>query len=78
MSDKGHRSTPERAMFYSARESNVHQGRTGELAQSSPGESERLHVIHELVRSGDYHVPASAIADCIIERMMVDKRGQES
>jgi anti-sigma28 factor (negative regulator of flagellin synthesis) len=78
MSDMDHRPKPERAMIFSTRESRLHQSLTGEFAQSSPGEPERLQVIHELVRSGDYHVPASAIADCIIERMMVDKRGRES
>jgi anti-sigma28 factor (negative regulator of flagellin synthesis) len=78
MSDIGHRSTPERAMFYSAREFNIRQDRAREGSQTSPGGSERLQAIHELVSSGDYHVPASEIADRIIERMMVDKRGHQS
>ena len=78
MSEMTHRSTPEHALSSSARESHVHRGGPGESARSPLGESERLQVIHELVRSGDYHVPASAIADRIIERMIVDKRGQES
>lgn len=78
MSDISHRPKPERAMTFTTPESRLHRTLTGEFSQSSPREPERLQVIHELVRSGDYHVPASAIADRIIERMMVDKRGQES
>ncbi len=78
MSDMGHRPKPERAMIFSTRESHLDRSMTGEFKQGSPGEPERLQVIYQLVRSGDYHVPASAIADCIIERMMVDKRGTES
>lgn len=78
MSDMGHRPKPERAMIFTTRESRLDRSLTGEFTHSSPGEPERLRVIHELVRSGDYHVPASAIADRIIERIMVDKRGTES
>jgi hypothetical protein len=35
----------------------------------------RLQAIHDLVRSGDYHVPAAVIADRIVERMIAEKRG---
>jgi anti-sigma28 factor (negative regulator of flagellin synthesis) len=38
----------------------------------------RLQVIHDLIRSGDYHVPATAIADRMIEQMIVDKREPKS
>ncbi|MBN1631756.1 MAG: flagellar biosynthesis anti-sigma factor FlgM [Thermoleophilia bacterium] len=34
----------------------------------------RLQAIHELIRSGDYHVPASAIADRMVERMIAGRR----
>ena len=34
----------------------------------------RLQAIHDLIRSGDYHVPANAIADRMIERMLADRR----
>lgn len=34
----------------------------------------RLQAIHDLIRSGDYHVPATAIADRMIERMIADRR----
>ena len=30
----------------------------------------RLQVIHDLIRSGDYQVPASAIADRMLEQMI--------
>jgi anti-sigma28 factor (negative regulator of flagellin synthesis) len=36
--------------------------------------SARLQTIHDLIRSGEYHVPATAIADRMIERMMADKQ----
>ena len=38
--------------------------------------SARLQAIHELIRSGDYHVPAAAIADRMVERMIAGKRGR--
>jgi anti-sigma28 factor (negative regulator of flagellin synthesis) len=37
----------------------------------------RLQAIHDLIRSGDYHVPAVAIADRMVERMMAEKRGSK-
>ncbi len=38
----------------------------------APSQTEaRLQTIHELVRSGDYHVPAVAIAERMIERLMM-------
>jgi hypothetical protein len=40
-------------------------GRTGKA---------RLQAIHDLVRSGDYHVPAAAIADRMVERLIAEKR----
>jgi hypothetical protein len=35
----------------------------------------RLQAIHDLVRSGDYHIPAAVIADRIVERMIAERRG---
>ena len=55
--------------------------RDGPAAEGNPASSTptaRLQVIHDLIRSGDYHVPATAIADRMIEQMMVEKRGRES
>jgi len=37
----------------------------------------RLQAIHDLIRSGDYHVPAAVIADHMVERMMADKSGSK-
>jgi hypothetical protein len=34
----------------------------------------RLQAIHDLIRSGDYHVPAAAIADRMVERMLAERR----
>ncbi|NLE10212.1 MAG: hypothetical protein GX630_01795 [Actinobacteria bacterium] len=34
----------------------------------------RLRAIHDLIRSGDYNVPAAAIADRMVERMIADRR----
>jgi hypothetical protein len=33
----------------------------------------RLQAIHDLIRSGDYHVPAAVIADRMVERMLSEK-----
>ena len=35
--------------------------------------SARLRAIHDLIRSGDYHIPATAIADRMVERMIAGK-----
>ena len=48
-------------------------GSTGAPALS--GAAARLRAIHDLVGSGDYHVPAALIADRMIEQMMTEKRG---
>lgn len=40
--------------------------------------SARLQTIHALVRSGSYHIPASAIADRMIERILFDKADSRS
>jgi anti-sigma28 factor (negative regulator of flagellin synthesis) len=36
----------------------------------------RLQAIHDLIRSGDYHVPAAAIADRMVERMLAERLRQ--
>jgi anti-sigma28 factor (negative regulator of flagellin synthesis) len=78
MSAKSNRPTQEPAMNPSARHSQLHQGPPAESVSSPSTTHARLEVIHELIRSGDYHVPATAIADCMIERIMVDKRERKS
>jgi len=45
---------------------------------ASPSMPARLQVIHDLIRAGDYHVPATAIADRMIEQMVVEKRERKS
>jgi len=47
----------------------------GAVSQSMPA---RLQVIHDLIRAGDYHVPATAIADRMVEQMIVEKREHKS
>ncbi len=64
-------------MHYRIEQSLVPEMQAEESLSATPGNSARLETIHELVRSGDYHIPASAIADRIIERIMIDKRGGE-
>lgn len=39
-----------------------------------PQAAARLRAIQDLVCSGDYHVPAAAIADRMIEQLMMEKR----
>jgi anti-sigma28 factor (negative regulator of flagellin synthesis) len=38
----------------------------------------RLQAIRDLIRAGDYHVPATAIADRMIERMIAGKQRRGS
>lgn len=46
-----------------------------EPSRSPAGDPCDIEAIHRLIQSGDYHVPASAIAERMIERIFVDKRG---
>jgi anti-sigma28 factor (negative regulator of flagellin synthesis) len=78
MSAMAHRPTPEPAMDSIARHSHLGQGPAAESESSSSATPARLQVIHELIRSGDYHVPATAIADRMIEHMMGDERERNS
>jgi hypothetical protein len=39
-----------------------------------PAAAARLQAIHDLVRSGDYHVPAAVIADRMVEQMIAARR----
>lgn len=74
MSDMSQKPAEQNAMDTSTRDSRFSfdlatQGSS--TAQSPPA---RLQAIHDLIRSGDYHVPAAAIADRMIERMIADKQ----
>jgi anti-sigma28 factor (negative regulator of flagellin synthesis) len=46
-------------------------GSTGGNAQSMP--TARLQAIHDLIRTGNYHVPAAAVADRMVELMIAGK-----
>jgi hypothetical protein len=78
MSRMSHIPTPEFAMNPITRENRFRSGPVmGESAACTATPS-RLQVIHDLIRSGDYHVPAAAIADCMIEQMIFARRGREA
>ena len=78
MSTRGHRPEPKLAMCAAAPDNCIHKGAVCRERANRPGDGEHLDTIHELVQSGDYHVPAHAIADRMIERLIVDKRGRNS
>lgn len=78
MSPTDHRAMSERAMCAFERDARTHEGQAEKTVQCSSGISTRVQAIHELVCTGDYHVPAAAIADCIVERIIGSKRGSES
>ena len=78
MSAMSHRPTPEPAMNPLAPQSHLRQGPSAESASASSTKPARLQAIHDLIRSGDYHVPAAAIADRMVEQMMVERRERES
>lgn len=74
MSDISHTPAPEAAMNTAARE-NLFPSDRGCIGSTTASVAPaRLQAIHELIRSGDYHIPASAIADRMIERMIADRR----
>jgi hypothetical protein len=70
--------TPEFAMNPITRENRFRSGpATGDVPACSTSPA-RLQAIHDLIRSGDYHVPATAIADRMIEEMLVRGRRREA
>lgn len=73
-----HRSTQGREMHHKATDPHVCDTDAGETAGISGDDSARLEAIHERVRSGSYHIPASAIADRMVERLLIDRRGTTS
>jgi hypothetical protein len=76
MSVTDHSSTPEGALSQTKSGYNRPCNEARDDALKSLGTPEHLRAIHELVRSGDYSVPATVIADRMIERLIGDKRGQ--
>lgn len=49
---------------------------TTKVPAALPEAVARLQAIHELVRSGNYHVPAAVIAERMVDRLMTEKRGR--
>jgi len=66
------------AMNTAARENRFPSDLGSASAAAGSSSAARLQAIHDLIRSGDYHVPAAAIADRMIERMIADKQRRSS
>ena len=74
MSDTSQKPKPDTSMSATTRH-NQHPADPG--ADRGPAvlaEPARLQAIHDLIRSGAYHVPANAIADRMVEQLLVDRR----
>lgn len=69
-----HRQTPESAMNAASNQVDPCQNLPESRGGASPVVPTRLQLIHHLVRSGDYHVPAGEIADRMIEQLMISRR----
>jgi anti-sigma28 factor (negative regulator of flagellin synthesis) len=74
MSDMTQKPAQEKTMNSSARDSRFSCSLSAGSSAAAPSVPARLQAIHDLIRSGDYHIPATAIADRMIERMIADKR----
>jgi anti-sigma28 factor (negative regulator of flagellin synthesis) len=74
MSAMSHTPKPESAMTPIIKENRFRSARSGAEGPGDPMMPARLQVIHDLIRSGGYQVPASAIADRMIERMLFCRR----
>jgi len=66
-------SAAEAAMNTATREHRFAADSGSSAGVAEPMPAARLQAIHDLIRSGDYHIPAAAIADRMIERMIADK-----
>ena len=73
-----HRSDQGRAMHHEATEAHISETTPEETVGIPSGEPARIRTIHDMIQSGSYHVPAAAIADRMIERMLVDRQGNKS
>ncbi len=78
MSATGHTPTPEFAMNPITTSNRFRSAQSG--AEDPGGQllPARLRIIHDLIRSGDYQVPASAIADRMLEQMLFCRRRGEA
>ena len=74
MSAMLHRSTPEQTMNLIARQPNPRSRLAADSEADAGAMSARLRLIHDRIRSGDYHVPATAIADRMVEQMIIQRR----
>ena len=74
MSDNAQKPEQETIMGTTTRDNHCSYELPARSAPSGQDSSARLQAIHELIRSGDYHVPATAIADRMVERMIADRR----
>jgi hypothetical protein len=78
MSGMSHKPTPEFAMNPITRENLFRSGPAMGEGAASVVTPSRLQVIHDLIRSGNYHVSATAIADRMVEQMIFATRRSEA
>jgi hypothetical protein len=78
MSAIGHTPTPEFSMNPIVIENHFRSVQAGAEGLGGQGMPARLQAIHDLIRSGDYHVSAAAIADRMIEEMLVCRQRREA
>ncbi len=74
MSDNAQKPDQEITMGTTSRDNRCSSDFSQRSVASGQDTPARLQAIHELIRSGGYHVPASAIADRMVERMIADRR----
>ncbi len=67
-------SQAEAAMNTAARENRFPSDLGSSSGNTGSVPAARLQAIHELIRSGNYHVPATAIADRMVELMIAGKQ----
>jgi anti-sigma28 factor (negative regulator of flagellin synthesis) len=78
MSAMSHTPTPEFAMNPIVTENRFRSAQSGAEGPGGQMTPARLQVIHDLIRTGDYHVPATAIADRMFEHMLFCRRRRET
>jgi hypothetical protein len=74
MSGMAHIPTQGLAMNSIARKHYLHSGPLEDEASAAAALPARLQAIHDLIRSGDYRVPAAAIAERMVEQMLSGER----
>lgn len=76
MGTRIHRSTPEPTMDPFTEQPHPHRSLSPQGGTNGSSLDARLRIIHDLIRSGDYHVSAAAIAERMIEQMIIERRGR--